>query len=127
MTRQRKAFGTLGERFAKGHLRRLGYRILWAPYRCRIGEIDIIALQLDTIVFVEVKSRHTCKFGSGIEAVTIQKQRHIIRTAKHYLRWANRISFRTCRFDVISIHEIAGETDRKLTHIQDAFRDNSGV
>jgi len=77
--------GREGEDIAAACLRKEGYRIIERNYRCRYGEIDIIAMDADDIVFVEVKSRKSDNFGSPEEAVGITKQRKISRVAINYL------------------------------------------
>jgi len=98
----RQALGISGENLACAELQRRGYAILERRYRTRLGEIDIIARDGATLVFVEVKARLTDDFGGAAAAVTAWKQRRIARMAMDYL------SRRTpgdcpCRFDVVAI------------------------
>ena len=79
----------IGETFAAEHLKEQGYRILARNYRFRHGEIDLIAQQGKRIVFVEVKTRRSLKFGSPQAAVTKQKQRQISKIALAYLQKQN--------------------------------------
>ena len=67
-------------------LQEQGYEILWRNFRCRYGEIDIIARDQETFVFVEVKYRSRHKFGSPEEAITAAKQRHISNVALYYMK-----------------------------------------
>ena len=89
--------GDAGEDFAAKLLMLNGYRILERKYRCKVGEIDIIAEKSDKLFFVEVKTRQTVRFGMPAESVTREKQRHIRRTAAYYLeshgRSRNSVSF----------------------------------
>ncbi|MBN1551341.1 YraN family protein [bacterium] len=125
MTRERKSIGYLGEGFARGFLKRQGFNIIQSPYRCRYGEIDIIAMEDDILVFVEVKTRRTLRYGSPLEAVDRIKQKTIIKIARHYLMNC-KIKFINCRFDVIAITQIKQNAPPDIHHIRDAFRDDSG-
>lgn len=94
--------GSAGEKIAEKLLKKEGYRILERNYRCRYGEIDIIALDGDTIVFVEVKTRRNTAFGVPQQSVNPRKQRHMTLAATWYLT-ENRLNNRSARFDVVSI------------------------
>jgi putative endonuclease len=98
----RQSLGKTGEDLACAELQRRGYAILARRYRTRFGEIDIVAREGDTIVFVEVKARATSRFGDGAAAVTGGKQRRIGRMAADYLV-RRRLDDRPCRFDVVSV------------------------
>ena len=114
VTRERQALGKTGEDLAAAELERRGYAILARSYRTRYGEIDIVAEEGDTLVFVEVKVRATGECGTAAEAVTRHKQRRIASMASDYLA-RNDLSEIACRFDVVAID---GEA---LTLIRDAF------
>jgi putative endonuclease len=77
--------GAHGEDAACAQLQAFGYRILTRNYRCRSGEIDIVALDGDVLVFVEVKSRTASRYGSPRDAVTPAKRRKMARAASHYM------------------------------------------
>jgi putative endonuclease len=98
----RQILGESGENLACAELKRLGYVILERRYRCRVGEIDIIARQGEVTVFVEVKTREGDEFGGGREAVTAVKQRTIARVALDYMT-RHRLHDRPCRFDVVVV------------------------
>lgn len=83
-------------------LEKLGYKILQKNFRCRIGEIDIIALHKGYLVFVEVKYRKSKKSGYAAEAVTWKKQQIISRVADYYIRTHCR-KIPSCRFDVAAL------------------------
>lgn len=102
------------EHLAVQYLKGLGYQILEQNYRCRQGEVDIIAADGDCIVFCEVKYRKNQKHGYPEEAVTPAKQQKISRTALYYL-YQNQLTDCMCRFDVIGI---MGE---EIRHYRDAF------
>jgi putative endonuclease len=81
----RQGLGRLGERLAAEKLSDAGYQILERNFRCRYGEIDIIARDSDDLVFVEVKTRRGNAYGLPEEAVTWRKQRTIVQVATYYL------------------------------------------
>jgi putative endonuclease len=102
MTFARQQLGILGEELAVAELERLGYAISARRYRTRCGEIDIVADDDGTLVFVEVKARADAEFGTAAEAVTRWKQRRLVRMARDYLV-RERVVNRPCRFDVVAI------------------------
>lgn len=103
-----------GEDLACSHLRRKGFSLVERNFRLRFGEIDIIARKGSLLVFCEVKTRESVKYGRPFEAVTHSKQQRIRRLAEAYLAMKNP-SFEDVRFDVISIEH--GIVD----HIENAF------
>lgn len=118
MTFARQELGISGESRAVAELERLGYAILDQRYRTRGGEIDIVAQDGETIVFVEVKVRQTPEMGTAAEAVTPAKQRRLVAMAVDYLA-RHDMHDRPCRFDVVAID---GEGDRAvLVHYRHAF------
>src|SRR3982751_439342 len=102
MSQSRVALGKIGEDRACRELTRRGYEILARRYRRRGGELDIIARDGATIVFVEVKAREGLEYGAGAEAVTPLKRRRIAGVALDYLA-RHRLTGCPCRFDVVSI------------------------
>jgi putative endonuclease len=98
----RQALGISGEDLACAELQRRGYAIVERRYRTRLGEIDIIAKDGLTLVFVEVKARMTQEFGGAAAAMTAWKQRRISRMAADYLARQN-LHDCPCRFDVVAI------------------------
>jgi putative endonuclease len=109
--------GQEGEGIAARYLRRLGYSIVKTNFKTRIGEIDIIAWEGDTLVFVEIKSRESLTFGQPFEAVTMRKRRKIANVAMLYLKEIHDIP--PCRFDVVSVYYEKGRAECEL--IRDAF------
>jgi putative endonuclease len=107
MTMRGQQLGFLGENLAVSELTRRGYAIVDRLYRTRRGEIDIVADDGGTIVFVEVKARATGDFGGGAEAVTPFKQRRLVSMAIDYLARRG-LTDRPCRFDVIAIDDVDG-------------------
>jgi putative endonuclease len=118
MAHERQRLGTDGERAAEKYLRRQRYTILLRNYRCRAGEVDLIALDRRTVVFVEVKTRTQVGFGSPLEAVDPRKQRQIRRAAQYYLS-ENRLHNRDARFDVVGVWWEQGELRCEL--VKNAF------
>ena len=102
MTIARQQLGILGEELAVSELERRGYAILARRYRTECGEIDIIAEDRGTLVFIEVKARADAEFGTAAEAVTPWKQRRLARMARDYLT-REHVTDRACRFDVVAI------------------------
>jgi putative endonuclease len=99
---RRQTLGKDGEDLACRELRRRGYAILERRYRTRWGEIDIVARQGDTTVFVEVKARDGGEFGGAAAAVTPWKQRRLVAMAVDYMA-RRRLIDRPCRFDVVTV------------------------
>jgi len=123
---QHQATGLQGEEAAVHHLRGKGYRIRETNVRSRLGEIDIVAdAPADgaepLLVFIEVKTRRSTRFGSPAEAVTADKQRRMVRLAQSYLQRHPRLGQRACRFDVIGIILDTRGT-AVIDHITDAFQ-----
>ena len=108
MSDTRVALGKIGEDLAVGELSRRGYQILARRYRRRGGELDIVAQDGPTIVFVEVKAREGLDFGSGGEAITALKRRRMAAVALDYLA-RHYLVERPCRFDVVAIDFKASE------------------
>jgi putative endonuclease len=102
MTVQRQIMGKSGEDLAAQELTRRGYAILARRYRTRHGEIDIVARDGETTVFVEVKARATAEFGTAAAAVTERKQRQLASMAAAYLSRC-RLFGAPCRFDVVAV------------------------
>ena len=94
--------GKKGEDIAAARLRKEGCRIVERNYRCRYGEIDIIAMDAGDIVFIEVKSRKSDNFGSPEEAVGITKQRKISKVALNYLQEKG-LADHNARFDIVAV------------------------
>jgi len=107
MTHARIALGKTGEDLACQELTRRGYAILARRYRRRRGEIDIIARDGPTLVFVEVKAREGHAFGEAADAVTRFKRHRITELALDYVM-RHHLTDCPCRFDVVSIHFDAG-------------------
>ncbi|MDR7869927.1 MAG: YraN family protein [Tissierellaceae bacterium] len=109
--------GKNGEKVAIEYLMKNGYKILETNYRNKIGEIDIIALYKDIIVFVEVKSRSSTNYGYAYEAVNFRKQRKIINTSLIYMKYKKIDTFQL-RYDII---EVYFTNSIRVNHIENAF------
>jgi putative endonuclease len=113
------AVGKAGEEAAVQYLCQQGYQILERNYRCRFGEIDLIARDGQTLAFIEVKTRRSQRFGPPAAAVTIEKQRHLIKASQVYLH-QKRKADEICRFDVLTIEVNSQASCIEL--IKDAFQ-----
>lgn len=107
------------EKLAEKYLCQQGYKIKSRNFRIRKGEIDLIALDNNTLVFVEVRFRKNSLYGSPEETITRQKQTRIILTAQHYMTKFN-LWNTNARFDVITIQPTAGG-DFKINWLKNAF------
>ena len=115
----RQSLGKLGENLACAALVERGYAIIATRYRTRAGEIDIVAREGDTTVFVEVKSRAGDEFGGAAAAVTAWKQRKVALMAMDYVA-RSRIENTPCRFDVVTVDVFEGQPAR-IEVYQNAF------
>ena len=121
MSHDRVALGKTGEDLACRELEGRGYAILARRYRRRGGELDIIARDGQTLVFVEVKTREGREHGDGVEAVTPLKRRRITQLALDYVA-RNGLTECPCRFDVVSIlFDRSGPTIEVFQGAFDAF------
>jgi len=97
-----KTLGDLGEELAVKHLMRLGYRILVRKYRCPFGEIDVVAQDKDTLVFVEVRSKCGCEYGLAYETINRTKMGRLEKVALAFQKRFNLLDYNS-RFDCVSI------------------------
>ena len=118
MLNKSQKFGEKGEALAVQRLKKAGYKIIKTNYRNRLGEIDIIAKENDTIVFVEVKSRRSVNFGNPKQAITLQKQKKISMVALSYLKTTGQGAARA-RFDVVTV--ISNRDTPQVEIIKNAF------
>ncbi|HOG29703.1 MAG TPA: YraN family protein [Vicinamibacterales bacterium] len=114
------ALGITGESLACAALAERGYAILARRYRTRNGEIDIVARDGPTLVFVEVKCRASGACGHPAEAVTLRKQRRVVAMARRYLAERG-LHGCLCRFDVVAVR-FRGERPPAVEVIRDAFQ-----
>jgi len=116
----RQRLGRLGEAAAADALERDGLRVVARRFRLRTGEIDLVAERDDLVVFVEVKTRRSSRYGAPAEAVTRLKRERMARVALAFLSRTGRLE-RRVRFDVVEVYADDGGL-RRLRHIRDAFR-----
>ena len=119
MTRVGNALGEWGEALAESKLRALGMQILDRRWRTREGELDLVARDGRTIVFVEVKTRRSTAFGAPAESVTARKQQRIHQLAAAWLAAHNEHA-RDIRFDVVSVLRL-DDGGPAVDHIPAAF------
>jgi putative endonuclease len=116
----RKSLGRLGEQLAAEHFHRLGWRIVERNYQTRIGEIDLIAVDGDTLVFAEVK---TCRLGRGDpwQSLHGRKQAQVRRMSGVWLNERARPFFERIRFDAIGVLVDDADGLVRLDHLENAF------
>ena len=118
MTKARKELGKWGEEQALQYLVRSGFKLLHQNWKNRTGEIDLIMLDQEILVFVEVRTKSSTRFGSSIESITPQKKRKLKTMASHYLQYKNYWD-KEVRFDLIAIDNYQNKL--KITHIKEIF------
>jgi putative endonuclease len=124
MTNTKIKLGARGEALAVKYLKGLGYTIVEQNFRVRVGEIDIIAEQEGTLVFIEVKTRTDTRFGPPFESITASKKKHLSKAALEYM---NRHDCHDlpARFDVISVqfdtNDFKSTSDARIEIIKNAF------
>ena len=111
----KKLLGGIGEKSAGKYLRKKGYKIIDKNYTTKIGEVDLIALYGDLLVFIEVKTRSSTAYGNPGDAVDYFKQKKYVLLAKEYLMVKKEYREKPIRFDVVEI--LNGE----INHIESAF------
>jgi putative endonuclease len=117
---QPKPLGYLGERAAEKFLKHKGYHIVARSMRWRGGELDLVAVDGRTVVFVEVKTRRTEHFGRPAEAVDAGKQRRLTRAALFYLKRHGLLEYHS-RFDVVAVSWPHGRNKPTIEHFASAF------
>lgn len=118
MTRERLELGKQGEDLALKKIRRLGYQCICRNYRCPLGEIDLVAKDGDTLVFLEIKTRKGRSLGYAKEAVDARKRRQLSKVALAYMK-SNDCCEAKSRFDVVAI-SIHGDK-KEIEVVQNAF------
>ena len=111
--------GRSAETLALRHLCNSGLRLLARNWSCRSGELDLVMLDGDTVVFVEVRYRRHAAWGGAVESVDARKQQKLVRAAEHFLQKESRWARHPCRFDVIAIGSTAQRAP--LTWIRNPF------
>lgn len=114
------------EELVKAYLIKQGLKEICSNYSCKVGEIDLVLKHHNTLVFTEIRYRKNAHFGSGIETVSMAKQKKLIITAEHFLQhhaWSKKLY---CRFDVVGATLAAQNEEHcynglKINWIQNAF------
>jgi putative endonuclease len=119
VTRDRQQCGREGEARAAAFLAACGLTILARNVRAPAGEIDIVALDGDTLVFCEIRTRRSRAQGGALESVTPAKQRQVVRVAEWFLAGHPGLAVRPIRFDVVAI-DLRGD-EAAIEHVRDAF------
>ena len=119
MTTKRQQLGELGESLAIEHLKQVGYRIVEKNFKNRLGEIDIIAQDEDTLCFIEVKTRTSNQFGTPFEAVSHVKQHKLSQMAFSYLK-SKQLDDVLTRFDIIAVNWLS-EDSAHIELLKNAF------
>ncbi len=113
-----RTIGRQGEDLAADFLKKSGYRVLERNYSCKLGEIDMIARDGETLVFIEVKARRSAAFGPAVDALTLTKQRRLHRLALYYLQ-RKKIKDQPMRFDVVAVD--MSREEEEITIYKNAF------
>jgi len=116
----RREVGSRGEKLAVDFLKGLGYKIVQMNFRCRQGEIDIIAQQGECLVFVEVRTKKSCDFGTPEESVTSSKREKLISLANIYLQTLDSLP-PSWRIDVVAVELTPDDRLSRLEHIENAI------
>ena len=119
MSTPRGRLGVWGEGHARRYLERKGYTVSDTNYRCRWGEVDIVARQGQDLVFVEVRTRRGAAFGAPEESVTAAKSRRLIATAQDYLQ-KHGLEQSQWRVDLVSIHLDESGKLLEVNHLENA-------
>jgi putative endonuclease len=117
--RNRRSEGARYEELACSYLKKKGYKIIDRNVYLLRKEVDVIALDRDTVVFIEVKGRRSARYGMPSEAVDARKQKHMIKIAGAYLE-KMRMPDRACRFDVVSV-KVGSDKHMSFEHVEGAF------
>ena len=116
---KRQETGNLGEKLAAGFLKKQGYHILQANYRCPEGEVDIVARRKDCLVFIEVRTKRSQEFGSPEESITLAKMAKLRRVAEHY-RQTHDDTPASWRIDVVAVELDQRNRPRRIEQIENA-------
>ena len=119
MTSKRKEVGASGEKLAADYLKKHGYKIIQRNFRCREGEIDIIAQKGECLVFVEVRTKKNTAFGTPEESVTLSKREKLISLANAYLQAYDKPPL-SWRIDVVAVELGPDNRVSRLEHIENA-------
>ncbi len=118
-TKARQHLGELAETKALDYLQTQGFTLLHRNFRCKMGEIDLIGVYQNQLIFIEVRLRKNDAYGGAIDSVDFRKQQKLKRTAQFFLVFNPKFEHFTCRFDVVAVTLQQGQLS--LEWIQDAF------
>jgi putative endonuclease len=121
MKKLNREIGTYCEDIAKDYLKKNNYTIVASNFRNRLGELDIICFKNNVLIVIEVKGRYSSDYGFPQEAVTLSKQKTIIKVTNCYLNYKNLRNV-NIRFDVIEVYLNSKNAIIKTNHLKDAFR-----
>ena len=116
----RREVGAKGEKLAEEHLKRRGYKIVERNFRCRQGEVDIIAQQGECLVFVEVRTKKSYGYGTPEESITIAKSERLISLADSYIQTLDTPP-PSWRIDVVAVELTPDDKVSRLDHIENAI------
>ena len=116
----RKQLGDNSEAMAQNYLEQRGYRLVQKNFRCKTGEIDLIMQKGDMLIFAEVRSKTSSRYGEPLDTVNKTKQDKIKKAAAYYLYTHPKLADCYCRFDVLSVLWI--NSTPQITWIEDAFQ-----
>jgi putative endonuclease len=117
----RRARGQAAETLARNHLEANGLRLLSQNWLCRRGELDLVMLDGDTVVFAEVRYRRHAGWGGALESVDARKREKLAYAAQQFLQQESRWAKYPCRFDVIAVDAMDGDSPPRLTWLKNAF------
>ena len=120
MTKERLDLGRRGEALALNKIKSLGYQCVASNYRCSLGEVDLIARDGDTIVFIEIKTRKGRSLGYAKEAIHEKKKRQLSKVALAYLK-SNGLLGCKARFDVVAVQVSAEQEGVDIELVRNAF------
>ena len=113
--------GAQAEKQARRYLKQQGLRFVMANFACRQGEVDLIMLDSETLVFIEVRFRASAAFGSALASITYSKQQKIRKAAAQFLQHHKAHHHRQCRFDAITLSPDDGSRQNRLEWVKGAF------
>lgn len=113
--------GQAAEDQALAYLQKQGLKLVVRNWSRRSGELDLVMLDRDTVVFVEVRSRRHIAWGGAVESIDARKRQRLIATAQLFLQSESRWAKSLCRFDVVALSPAAGSTSSHLEWIKNAF------
>jgi putative endonuclease len=118
VTRERLDLGRLGEDLALKKIKSLGYKCIVRNYRCPLGEVDLIAKDGDTLVFIEIKTRRDRSLGYAKESINARKKRQLSKVALAYMK-SHDVAEAKSRFDVVAVH--IRESKHEIEVVRNAF------